>query len=349
MRPFQIYSFLIFVITAACVDPFNTEIQVQKKLVVDGLITDQPGPHTVRLSYSSKLGVNNIKTDKVTGAQVSIIDSDGNVQALSETVAGVYQTTNPGFKALAGKTYSLQIAVGKNTYVSDPENYEDPGQLSRVYFEFNENLNGNRFNIYVDAIKTPETNGLMRWRWNTTYRYHAFPALHLEQGALAPRPCSGVLSNPFTPCICCDCWASETSLQISIYDGGQSVDNHYDKVLTGTFLVQSDRFEEKSYIEMEQLSLTPKIYNFWKLVLAQQTGASSLFQPASVKIRGNVHSTTDPNEEVLGIFGVSAVIKKSIFIYRADIPQAKQPAQIRKTDDCRIFYPETTNVRPPFW
>jgi hypothetical protein len=138
--------------------------------------------------------------------------------------------------------------------------------------------------------------------------------------------------------------------QITVYDGSLSVNNNYKRVIAGVLPVIPEQFTEKVYIEVEQLSLSTSVFNFWKLVQSQQTGASSLFQPASVKIKGNVHSTSDPSEEVLGIFGVSSIVTKSIFILRDDIPAQLQPLRPFVTDDCRVLNPSnSTTVRPPFW
>jgi hypothetical protein len=193
----------------------------------------------------------------------------------------------------------------------------------------------------------------MRWRWIGTYQLSTTPRFHLEEGAPAPPSCSGYVAGgpsgitQVGPCTCCDCWVTERSTGLAIYDGGQSVSQKYEKVLVGYVPIIPGNFSDKYHLAMEQLSLSPASYNFWKLVRAQQQGAGSLFQPASVKIQGNVHSLNNPDEEVLGIFTVSAVQNRSIFIYKEDIPDPL-PDYIN-TDDCRKVSGNNTNIRPPFW
>jgi len=118
-------------------------------------------------------------------------------------------------------------------------------------------------------------------------------------------------------------------------------------VLVGYVTVTPSNFAEKYHLDMEQLSLSPATYNFWKLVKSQQQGTGSLFQPASVKIKGNIHSISDPDEEVLGVFVVSSVQTRSIFIYKEDIPDPIPT--VENDNDCRSTGGSSTNVRPPFW
>src|SRR5882672_12169567 len=105
----KILRFVPFVLLGinGCIDPFNTSLKSQDKTVgVDGLLTDQSGPHTIRLSYSSGLGVNDVYAPVlVSGASVSITDDQDNTIFLQETSTGVYQTGDPNWKAIVGRAY----------------------------------------------------------------------------------------------------------------------------------------------------------------------------------------------------------------------------------------------------
>ncbi len=84
---------------------------IEPQIVIEGIITDQPGPYQVRLS---KTGDYNQLKDfpPVSGAEVFINDNYGNSEMLREIEAGLYETQE--LQGISGRTYTLQvIAEGK--------------------------------------------------------------------------------------------------------------------------------------------------------------------------------------------------------------------------------------------
>jgi hypothetical protein len=90
---------------------------VTPKLVVDGAITDQPGPHYIRLSTSASYYAQG-ETPRVTDAVVTLSDDAGNTEVLQhlETAPGTYQSTEiPG---VVGRTYYLKVEYRGGVYQS---------------------------------------------------------------------------------------------------------------------------------------------------------------------------------------------------------------------------------------
>jgi hypothetical protein len=112
--------------------------------------------------------------------------------------------------------------------------------------------------------------------------------------------------------------------------------------------VDNWRFIDKYYLEVEQLSVSSDVHKFWKLVQAQQEGAGNIFQPNVVQVEGNVASLTNPDEAVFGTFSVSAVTRATIVIDRSIIPKVV-PKLDTAIADCRFYFNNSTNVKPPFW
>ena len=83
-------AFLLLLIQFSCIERYwpNLDGAYQDALVIDGTITDKPGPYTVKLSRSSS--VEFPKWLAYTGCNVSIICDDGNVENLTESEPGVY-------------------------------------------------------------------------------------------------------------------------------------------------------------------------------------------------------------------------------------------------------------------
>jgi hypothetical protein len=369
MRIVRILPFLLLVLDA-CVERLDVPVATPvPALVVDGLLTDEDGPHVISLYLSSKPNMDLPAVVRVKGATVKISDDLGNEESLVENADGNYQTS-AGFKGVVGRSYRLSITTsdGKK-YESDLQKMAPAGTIEDMYFEYEENainkddvtLPQDVVKIYIDGKGLAGAPNLYRWRWNGTYGVRTYPERKQRRipdtGVWVPDPlpCSGYVLNPVTlglnqvgPCVCCDCWVSEFSSTAFISKNSL---NGLD--FKGLFLaqipVEAFRFHEKYYVEAEQLSLTDEVYDFWKLVEIQQKTSGDLFQPNVVQIRGNMHSMTNSDEPVFGIFSVSAVAKRTFFLDRVnDLP--KPVANIDTlVVDCRLYFKNSSNERPPFW
>lgn len=167
-----------------------------------------------------------------------------------------------------------------------------------------------------------------------------------------PRPCSGYrmvngLLTFVSTCTCCSCWVTEYSRSPDVGD----VDFYGGKVSRFKIAyipATKDLFLSKYHVEVQQASISEDVYNYWKLVKVQKEGGSSLFQPTSAKIRGNLKCINDPAAEIFGLFSVSSVKSKSIFITKEDIPYKLLPIDT-VTEDCRFGPYNSSIIKPDFW
>ena len=107
-------------------------------------------------------------------------------------------------------------------------------------------------------------------------------------------------------------------------------------------------FYDRYYIEVQQMSLSEEAYDFWSLVEKQQKGSSDIFQPNAIKIRGNIKGVTNPDEEVLGFFGVSGVATKSMYIPKSEVPVELPPIE-QYPFSCLEMFKNPTTEKPFFW
>ena len=86
------------ILSGSCIDRISIKIpdSYSSQLVVDGLITDEPGPHTVTLSLASPIEDFLEFRKKIVAKSVTIIDNVGNSELLEEVEKGVYQTSVGG-------------------------------------------------------------------------------------------------------------------------------------------------------------------------------------------------------------------------------------------------------------
>src|SRR6267142_1779340 len=228
---------LLFLMLDACIEPFNVKIAGnQQTIVVDGLITDQPGPYTVLLYKALPLDNEFHYPDWVMGASISIHDDLGNSETLTERTSGHYMSSV--LQGVVGRSYHIGIVTqdGK-TYESTPEKMLPVGDFSNLRYDFIQNEDPaldkasmspeNGFNIYLDGDVLPEQAGLVRWRWSGTFEIKTYPELRLKVAVPAgpvirfvpdPPACSGFFvprgstaSEQQLPCTCCTCWVTQYS------------------------------------------------------------------------------------------------------------------------------------------
>jgi hypothetical protein len=358
---------LLLIITDGCVEEIRIKSpDVSFQLAVDALITDEKGPYTVNIFRVSNLDSDLDKRIPISLAKVTISDDAGNSELLKETSLGVYQTSIGGLQGTVGRTYILKIITKEGKlYESSPEKLNPTAAINNLSyeFEFREKIRpdgtivgANGFNVYMDANSLPVGENLYRWKWTGTYEIETFPQLktrNAEGGPVAdPLPCSGYeirngISVKHEVCTCCSCWVTMFEGTPMVSDDQFITGNKFNNVKVAFIPVTRRTFYyDRFYVSVKQMSLSRTAFNFWRVLQTQKEGASSLFQPPSGKVRGNIFSK-DGGEEVQGIFYASSVQEKSIFIEKSRIPYTVQAIDTLKTS-CR-FIGVSSNVKPSFW
>jgi hypothetical protein len=352
-----------------CVEPFNLKSSSYiKRLIVDGEITDQPGPYKVKLSFSKNVLDTEVERIPAVGASVWIEDNEGVEELLTELNGeqGAYVTKD--IQGMVGKSYRVKIITQSGgKYESTWERIEPAGEIQDFYYEFNKDqitpdagkkydyVDG--FKFFINASSSSRSNGLLRWRWTGIYKILSAPQNNTKFVGRAelsdPLPCSGYIVGPrgltqVDECTCCICWGYDYGTAVKVSDNVNVTSNHFKDVLVGQILISRPRFYERYYAEVEQLSVSENVYAFWKLLGDQQKATGSLFQSNSVRIRGNIISTANSEEEVLGVFSASSVVKKSFYIDENTIPYVVAEMDLAP-QDCRKSVSNGSTTKPDFW
>ncbi len=357
-------ALLIFILLDACIDPAKIDIPpFQYQLVVDGYITTDPGPYTVKLYRSRPLG-STVDLDRLIAekfAKITLLDDAGNSELLTEIESGVYQTKVDGMRGETGRSYHLQIKlVNEKQYESEPEEIMPVGEVTAIDYEFVEGDGpgvgeGDGFRIFADATGVVGQDDLVRLRMVATYKVETFPQLRtkrVEGGEIPdPFPCSGYIERDgrlvkVTDCECCICWVNIHDELPHITNEKFTTNDIFIGEEVGFIPVNRRTFYEKIRVEIQEMSLTPNTYQFWKLVKAQKQGVSDIFQPPSAELKGNIKAL-NTNEEVLGIFWAAGIHKMEMYLERKDVPYIVLPIDTLKAP-CP-FFPYSTNKQPSFW
>ncbi len=131
IRIFLGTGFFLFLFQG-CEERYDPDIKKRDNLlVVEGLITNEQGPYTVRLSKTGPFGSPYRRTP-VSNARLHIVDQDSQKIVLAENGPGNY--TTPGeFRGEPGSVYTLQIETDDGmTYRSTPQMLPGPVMVDSV-------------------------------------------------------------------------------------------------------------------------------------------------------------------------------------------------------------------------
>jgi hypothetical protein len=364
----------IFIVLDSCIDPFLVDVNdTDPTLVVEGMITDQPGPYEVKLSYTNDVNDQLNTIPHIQDASVVLFDDHGNSEALTETEPGVYQTSSTGIQGQVGYQYHIQITLSDNSiFESEPETLIPVGEIKDFYYEFEQKVDAsvenfsepaNGFNIYIDSEVLPQQESMVRWRTTGIFELRTFPEKRIKyesgpKGGIAvvadPPLCSGHKLNGKThqveftgECYCCTCWVTQYDSEPIISDP-KFVNNGEVKKQFLRFIPASRRiFYNKYFIEVEQLSMSKKTYDFWRAVNKQRGTGSDLFQTPPPPALGNIVVVAG-KQKAMGYFAASAIKTKSLFLGRELVPYFIPPTDTIP-ESCTVAYRYSTATKPPFW
>lgn len=336
----QVLIMCFVAVVSGCIDPIRLEIEGgYGTLVVDGLVTDQPGPYVVKLSRS--IAFDNSRPLRVfsvpeEGATVRITDNTGVTETLVELKPGAYETTS--LQGQVGRSYRLTVETSNGQrYVSTAEIMPAVPPVDRMEPEFDiydrlfVSTNGvpriakmEGFYIYAVATDPAETENFYRWQADGIFEYFSLTDnSDIKQ-----------------------CWAPMRRLEDRLI---LAEDLHFDGKTFRQFvcIVPYER-PTKFLVKLRQQSLSKEAYRFWERSAAQQVATGSLFDPPPAPIVGNVVNEADPDEVILGYFSASSVVKFDLLIDRFKVSGlvAAHPEKAIRPGDCRVHEPEGTNIKP---
>jgi hypothetical protein len=289
----------LLILAWSCEVPYDLPVKkTELEYVVDGLITDNPGPYSVTLTYSADYSSSNDGTNlPVEGANVMITDNEGLPAMLSPAPLGLYWTA-PGFKGEATHTYILHILTANgDELMSDPELMPPSSPIvgDRYEFEPEDAFHEDGHRVWIKIADNPGQKNYYRWTINGVYQF------------------ATVLSSSIPTST--QCW------QYEYYP--------FKIMLASDQFVEGNTFEQEIMfipyfsgspylVTVYQQSLTKEAYDFWKLVNDQINHSSGIFAVQPARIRGNMYCVNNSAKKVLGYFGASSMIKHPVFVRRTN-------------------------------
>ena len=309
--PNTLYLFIALLAgLSACVEPVALPIrQTERRLVVDGLITDEAPPYLIKLTYSGNLTSSLLIPEElaINGAKVVVADDVGKSVQLEQDPlnAAYYWVRDPSFRGQPGRSYTLFITLPDGSrYQSLPERLAPVAPLEHLTAQYRTQSSTlgqpDVYLIGVDTQDPPTPGNFYRWE-SVSYlpRWTKYDPLHPP------------ISNGL-PSVCfCSCWVPYF---------GPLTDVVSDALLNGNRISNRIVFSSpiyavgNQYVQVRQFSLSQAAYQYWTSFEQQRTRTGSLFDPQPASIEGNVRAVEDTTKLALGYFGASAVSQQRLTI-----------------------------------
>ena len=291
---------------SSCVTKFIPEIDEKRELVVvEGMITDQPGINTIKLYKSLPLG-RKIAAVPLRGCVVTITDDLGNSSKLYESVYGTYVTKAAEFCGVVGRKYTLKIltnniSTNNYSYESLPMEMKPVPPIDNIFYEkevIEEASQGVQLKegcqVYL-STSDPENNcKLFRWDYVETWEFRL------------PYDVPNRI-----------CWVTNNSSKITIKNTSALTENRISRYPLSFISNETDRLKIKYSMLVNQYSLNGDEYVYWEKMQNMTESVGSLYDITPASVSSNVFCIEDPNEKVLGYFSVSAKTSKRLFIEEA--------------------------------
>jgi hypothetical protein len=288
---------LVILTFTGCVSKFVPDItEAEELLVVQGLITDQPGGDTIKLSRSLPLGkVSEAKP--VSKCIVTVSDNLGNITLLNELNAGTYIT--PGdFHGYPGRFYTLHINYKTYNYESIPMEMKPVPDIDSIYYEKTvirepaENFKGvDGCQIYLNTYDPSNECKYYRWDFMETWKLR----MPFE-----------IPNNT--------CWINEHSHSVSIKSTVHLAESRIERLPVQYITNVTDRLKTRYSINVNQYSLNEDEFTYWEKIQNVSAEVGGLYDIIPASVQGNIISLDRPDEQVLGYFSVSAKRSKRIYI-----------------------------------
>ncbi len=324
MKSRSLLNILFVVVVWSCIDPIKIDIPREKpKFIIYGQLTDLSGDHFISITKTVDENAPLTLVDgilipaspvplPVSGASVSVNDSNQNRYICIESSPGVYRITGLE-KALAGIDYWIEILIGENLYTSTPAKLPNAIGEDSVYYKIDEGTSitkdGKRLTRLLNIFsktKLPDESVFLRWSLSETYYWDL---------TFFPNP----FNTPPPPCFVSGVVDPQ---RINLLESN-GVNTTVDQFLGSRETDQT--FKNRHYITINQFSITESSYSYWNQVdlLTKNTGSVFDIPPASIK--GNIKSMSDSREIVLGYFDVCRKKESRFYIVPGLLPFSLGP------------------------
>lgn len=317
------FQFLLMVCVlftyTSCKDSFVPDIdKYDDLLVVDGRITDAPGPYKITLSKSARVQEFS-KFIPYPGCKVSIADNLGNIIMATEHANGKYETDSVTFRAIAGRTYKLTITTPEGeSYESTADELLKPVGIQSLYaiqeHKDDPNLFYGRdgYQFYINT-ETPTTkDNFLLWNLQCTYKFKTDFQIntYYDNGQVYQVNDEDSLRTCYRTIDMLDIYtiSSKGLVQPEIKKIPLNFEDNYTKALTMRYS-----------LKVSQLTIHEATCTYWSTIKKLRDMGSDLYTTQPYQVKNNIINLTHPEKPALGYFTVAGYSEKRIFVDHPDV------------------------------
>jgi hypothetical protein len=325
-----IVNFLLLFITIlffGCIDPVEPEFEFKEGLVfIEGIATTDEGSSFVIINKSvNEFGIN--KTAFESGAVVSFVNAVTGQTVLLQEVEEAYVPAND-FRVNAGEKWELEVTLldGKQ-YRSQTETVLNPVEIEDIKATYNTEL---RFSegtgsfepgheIAISFTDPESEENYYYWTFKSFEKLRicntCFDGILRENNCVATDVTTPEYFNYF-----CDteCWKIRFPESISLFDDKFSNGTKTSNLKVADIPLYT---KESIVVEIQQFSLTPSAYNYYKVLKDIVDNNSGFNAPPPAALIGNLFNPNDSDDFVFGRFTTAATSTSQIFIERGSIEE----------------------------
>lgn len=320
-----------------CTDPIEPEFKYIEGLVyIEGLATNVEGASYVSIFESVlEFGVN--KNVFVQGADVNFVNSNTGTQVKLIEEGELYIPPTD-FTANIGETWELSVVLlnGKQ-YYSEEETLTMPVEISQIDVSYSSELffseEYNSFvpghSISVSFNDPPDRENFYYWRYRSfeklTYCWICNNGFFRNGECDLFDPRATDVQPYYTYGCEEDCWRVRYGDKIEIFSDNFTNGTTINKLPVANITLHT---KGKILVEMQQFSLSPKAYAYYKVIKDLVDNNSGFNAPLPSALLGNIFNPNDQNEFVLGRFSAAPASIEQILIDRSEVEEFPLETQI---------------------
>ena len=288
----------------------------------------------------------------VTGCAVHINDDKNNTYNAIDMKNGKYKFYIPESALTVGSSFLADIFI-PNEHISSPE----PIHIVSDFDQLNECPDIDSIYYFLDTLPSGDHLTVIRGirfcidldATNTNSRYFRFETTETWEyrATLASQ------SSPVKAC-----WMEGKIGEVYTLSTKNLTQNKYSRYpfhFIDNF--SSQRLGWEYSLLVRQYALSEAAFNYWEKIRINSIEQGGLYEKQPLIIKGNMHNVSNPDQQVLGFFGVSSVKSKRIFVKTVaglpylytDCDTSGEPPPVPDKTCFNCLLSGGTNHKPAFW
>jgi hypothetical protein len=304
-------AFLGAVLLYACKEKYTpTVIDINPNyLIVEGLINTGADSTIFTLSRTFKLDKKAVVAPEK-GAVVQVESEGGTTYVLPELVkAGDYG--RPSLNLDQTKKYRLRIRTKDNKeYLSDFVESKTSPPIDDVYPDFR----NNNMNINVSTHDATGKSRYYRYSYIETWQYET------QVWSLFKVVNHQIIRRNFPEDDIYNCWHHVPSSNIVLGSTAKLTEDRLEDNRLISIPAKSLKIAIQYSILVKQYVLTKNGFDFWETMQNNTENVGSIFDAQPSQLFGNIRSTSNPSETVIGFISAGTVTEKRLMVTLNKLP-----------------------------